>query len=138
MRISYRISSVAVLLVFLGMFLLPESLLVRPRAPTKALVEGTVSFDPCMMWEQISLLIRLSVLVWLPTFLSLFVQGFRNRTIPRMVAIVSFIAFCVSSFHQFWRVQRCEANLGIFVFSVWVAVVGLACVHHIIQRPDRV
>ena len=60
MRISYRISSIAVLLVFVGMFLLPESLMVRPRAPTKALVEGAVSFDPCTMWEQSGWLIRLS------------------------------------------------------------------------------
>jgi hypothetical protein len=52
MRISYRTSSIAVLLVFIGMFLVPESLMVRPRAPTKALADGVVYFDPCIVWDQ--------------------------------------------------------------------------------------
>src|ERR1019366_4010030 len=131
MRISYRVSSIAVLLVFGGMFLLPASLIMRPRTLTMALV------DPCAMWQQIVWLIRLSALVWFATFLSLFVQGLRNRTVPRVVAIVSFIAFCLGPVNQLWRVQHCEANLGIVVFSVWITVVGVTCVHHIIQRPVR-
>ena len=138
MRISYRVSSVAVLLVFVGMFLLPESLLVRPRAPAKDVVEGTVGIGPCTTWEQISGFIRLSALVWLATFLSLFVQGLRNRTVPRMVAIVSLIAFCLGPLDQLGRIQYCEADLGIFIFWVWIAAVALICVHHIIQRPVTV
>lgn len=136
MRISYRVSSISVLLIFAGMFLLPESLMVRPRA-LKSFANGAVSFDPCMMWARIGWLIRVSAFVWLATFLSLFAQGIRNRTVPRVVAIVSLTAFCLGPFNQLWRIQYCEANLTIVVFSVWIMAVGLMCIHHIIQRPVR-
>jgi hypothetical protein len=138
MRISYRISSIVVVLVVLGMFLLPNSLLVRPIAPTRALVDGTVSLDPCFtIWGQSGWLIRLSALVWIGTFLYLLVQGFRNRTVPLAVAIVSLVAFGLSLHNQLWRVQHCDANLGIIVFWVWITAVGLMCVHHILQRLVR-
>ena len=137
MRISYRVSSIAVLLVVVGMFLLPESLMIRPRAPAKAVVEGAVGFDLCTAWGQSGWLIRLSVLVWIGTFLYLFVEGIRNRTVPRAVAIVSFVAFGLSLHNRLWRVQHCESILGIVAFSVWIMAVGLMCVHHIIQRPVR-
>jgi hypothetical protein len=137
MRISYRVSSIAVLLVFGGMFLLPESSMVRPRAHTRSLVDGSASFDPCFMLEESGWLIRLSVLIWIGTFLYLFVQGFRNRTVPRLVAITSLVAFGLSLHNRFWTVQHCDSNLGIVVFWVWIMAMGLLCVHHIIQRPAR-
>ena len=139
MRISYRVSSIALVLVVIGMFLLPNSILVRPIAPTRTLVDGMVSFDPCFTtWEESGWLIRLSVLVWIGTFLYLFVQGLRNRTVPRAVAIVSFLAFVLSLHNRLWRVQNCGSGLGIVVFWVWIMAVVLMCVQHIIQRPVRV
>ncbi len=125
------------MLVFIGMIFLPESLMVRPRAPVKAAVEGAVGFDLCTAWEQIGGLIRLSALIWSATFLYLLVQGLRNRTVPRVIAIISIVASAPSVRNQLWRVQHCQSNLGIALFWVWIMVVGLMCVHHIIQRPVR-
>jgi hypothetical protein len=137
MRISYRVTSIAVVLVVVGMFIAPESLMVRPPAPTRALGEGIISFDPCSMWEQIGWLIRLAALVWIVTFLPLFLRGLWNRTLPRMVAAISLIAFGLSLRNQVWQVEHCESNVGIGMFAAWVIAVGLLCIHHVLQRPVR-
>jgi len=75
-----RITSIGVLLALAATILTPASLFVRPPAPLTVLGAG-VSFDPSAMWEQIGGLTRLSALIWIGTFLPLFVQGLRNRTL---------------------------------------------------------
>ena len=82
-------------------------------------------------------LIQFAALVWFATFLSLLVQGIRNRTVPRVVPIVSLIASAPSLRNQLWRTQHCDVNLGIVVSWVWIMAVGLMCFHHLIQRPVR-
>jgi hypothetical protein len=136
-KISYRVTSIAIVLVVVGMIVVPGSMTMRPPAPTRASGDGVVSFDPCLMWEQLGWLIRLSALVWIGTFLPLFVQGLRNRTMPRVVAVVSLIAFGLSLHNQVWRVQHCGSNVGIGLFAVWVVAVGMMCLHHVFQRPVR-
>jgi hypothetical protein len=102
-KISYRVTSIAVVLVVVGMIVVPGSLTVRPPALT-TVSDGGISFNPCFgMWEQIGWLIRLSALVWIGTFLPSFVQGLRNRTMPRVAAVVSLIAFGLSLHNQVWR-----------------------------------
>ena len=138
MKISYRVPSIAIVPVVVGMIVVPGSLMVRPPTPTtRVLEDGAVSFDPCSAWEQIGFLTKLSALVWIGTFLPLFIQGLRNRTLPRVVAVVSLIAFALSLRDQLWRVQHCDSHVGIAVFAVWVSTVGLLCLHHIFQRPVR-
>jgi hypothetical protein len=135
-KISYRITSIAVVLVVVGMIVVPESLMVRPPASTTVLGDGGISFNPCFaMSEHAGWLIRLSALVWIGTFLPLFVQGLRKRTMPRWVAVVSAIAFGLSLHNQLWRVQPCGSNVSIGLFALWVVVVGMMCLHHVIQRP---
>lgn len=137
MKISYRTSSVAVVLVFVGMFAIPESLMMRPRISTVP-TSDFVGFDTCFMWEQIAWTIRLAALVWFGTFLPLLVQGLRNRTLPRLIAVVCLIAFGWNIQSQLWRVQHCQSNFGIGVYAVWVATVALMCFHHVFQRPIHV
>jgi len=138
MKISYRTSSIAVIMVFAGMFVVPESLMVRPRIPAGSAIEGGVTFDPCFMWDQVAWTIRLAFLVWFGTFLPLLVQGLRNRTLPRLMAVVCLIAFGWSLQDQLWRVQHCQSNFGIGVYAVWVATVALMGLHHVLQRPIHV
>jgi len=133
-KISYRTSSVAVILVIAGSFAVPESLMVRPRISAGSVNEGVITFDPCSMWEQIGWTIRLAALIWFGTFLPLFVQGLRNRTLPRFLAVVCLIAFGWSLRNQLWRVQHCQSNFGVGVYAVWVATVALMCLHHVLQR----
>jgi hypothetical protein len=137
MKISYRVTSIAVVLVVVGMIVVPGSMTMRPPTPARISADGSVSFDPCASWEQTGWLIRLSALAWIGTFLPLFVQGLRNRTMPRVVAIVSLIAFGLSLHNQLWRVQRCDSNVGIGLGAAWVVAVGLMCLHHVLQRPVR-
>jgi uncharacterized membrane protein YhaH (DUF805 family) len=135
MKISYRVASIAVVLAVVLQFIVPESMFVRPRIPTGQNAEGTISFDPCFMWEQIAWTIRLATFVWLGTFLPLLVQGLRNRTLPRLVAVVSLIAFFLSLQDQPFRVLHCQSNFGISVFLTWVLAVALLCFQHAVQRP---
>ena len=75
MRISYRVTSVGILVVSATVFLMHGS---RPVSAT--------GFDSCAMVEtQTGWLVLLSAFVWIVTFLPLLVQGLRNRTLPRLI-----------------------------------------------------
>ena len=90
------------------------------------------------MWEQIGWLIRLSALVWMITFFPLLLRGLWNRSLPRVVAAISLIAFGLSLHNKVSLVEHCYSTAGVGVFAAWVMAVGLLCIHHVLQRPIRV
>jgi len=144
MKISYRVTSFAVLSLFLAQILAPASFFVKPQPSALSSGDGGASFDFCSAWEQIGwvihlsvLLIRLSALVWMATFLPLFFQGLRNRTLPRAFAVASLIAVGPFMHNRLWWVQRCESSGGVAMFALWVAAVCAASIHHLIQRPPN-
>jgi hypothetical protein len=134
MKISYRITSVVVLVVTAGLFAVPDSLTVRPSVPSTGPEHRASAFDPCSMWIQMGLLVQLVALVWIGTLLSLWVQGLRNRTLPRIVAIVSLVALGFKVRNEAWRAP-CYSNTAIGLSAIWVTAVALMCLHHLLQRP---
>ena len=74
-RISYRVTSVIVVVTYLLLLLsLMEQVAgsSRPASPKTRASE----FDPCiMMWEQIPFTVRIATLVWFPSFLVLLVHS---------------------------------------------------------------
>jgi hypothetical protein len=133
MWISYRVASVAGVVVCVGTFAVPESSTVRRGIPIVHNADGTIPFHPCFMWEQISWTIRLATLVWLVTFVLLLVQGLRNRTLPRAVAVVSLTAFFLTLQDQPFRALHYRSNFGIAVFTTWVLAVALLSFLHAVS-----
>jgi hypothetical protein len=106
--------------------------------PTVGSEPGVERFDPCMMWEQVPATVRISTLVWFTSFLILLVQGFRNRAVPRWLAIACLIAVVPTFHHQLWRVQQCYTKLGAVDFWICIGTVCLMCLHQAFQRRLRV
>ena len=89
MRISYRITSGAVLAVYVA-GIIYSILFPHTSRPTEtAAADGTVTFDVCgMMWEQMSAMKQVAALLWGTSFMVLLVQGLRNRPVRRWVTVV--------------------------------------------------
>jgi hypothetical protein len=134
MKISYRTSSILVLLVLLAAILTPESLTMRRPVLTR-LANGDFPMDFCNTTEYIGWKYRLAAYVWVVTFLIMIVQGLRKRTVFRLTAMVSLVAFGITLHHELWRVQHCYSNFGIASFCFWTWAVALMCLHHFLQRP---
>ncbi len=93
MRFSYRLTSVLVIAIYV-IWAASEALL--NSSPTRVLKEnletGVIQFDSCLMWEQIPAAVRISNLLWFGSLLALLVQGMRNRSAPRWLAIACLMA----------------------------------------------
>jgi hypothetical protein len=139
MRISYRVTSSLVILTYLLVsgieWVARQS---DAAAPTVVTAPGVETFDPCMMWEQIPQTVRLSTIIWFVSFLILIVQGFRNRAVPRWLAITCLVCIVPTVNHWSWRVQRCYTTLGAVDFWICIGSVCLMCLHQIFQRPRRI
>jgi len=141
-RISYRITSAAALAGFilfvatdLRLLKLPDTTPV-PRV-AKSLAAGSVGWDPCMVWEQIPLTVKLSGLFYLGAFAVLIVQGLRNRAAPRLLAVAGLITLAVAANDQRWRVTQCYTSLQVAGFLAWVLTSSLMFLHHVLQRRVR-
>jgi hypothetical protein len=139
MRMSYRVSSMIVVVTYLLLALMEQVVgSSQPASPTRASESGVETFNPCMMWEQIPVTVRVATIVWFPSFLVLLVQGFRNRAVPRWVAAACLITIIPVINHQLWRVQQCYTKLAAVDFWICVGTVYLMCLHQLFQRPRRV
>src|SRR5690242_20633109 len=112
MRFGYRITSIAVLLVIAMTLSVPRSVVVRTPMDATVSSAGDVYFDPCSMWEQIAVSVRIATLAWVATFLALLIQGLRNRTLPRFVPLIGVAGFVWSIRGQWWELSHCESNTG--------------------------
>src|SRR5262245_13859565 len=71
MRISYRMTSTAVFAVYVA-GIIYSILFPHTSRPTEtAATDGTVSFDLCNMWEQMSAMKQLGALLWGTSFMVL-------------------------------------------------------------------
>ena len=140
MKISYRVTSGSVLIVFILIEAI-ELLFQKSPEPKTASTVGeavVVGWNPCMMGEQLSPIVRLSYLVWFGTFVVVIVQGLRNRPVARWLSIVSLIALGITVNHVRWEWIHCYIRPSLTTFLVWVFAVTLMCVHQIVQRPVHV
>jgi hypothetical protein len=129
-KISYRWSTGAALLS-IAMSILTGIFFHRSPEST---VASTVGWDPCMMWEQMAVTVRLSALLCFGSFLVLIVQGLRNRSVPRLLSVVGLISFGVVTQHALWREMRCDTQPGQVAFFIWIAAAVLMCLHQIVQH----
>src|SRR5262249_60902489 len=105
MRVSYRMTSGAVLSVYIAGIIYGIFFSQKSRPTETAAADGTVAFDRCgMMWEQMSPTKQLAALVCGPSILGLFIQGLRNRPVPRWVAVAGLTSLAVTLWYDKWRI----------------------------------
>jgi hypothetical protein len=128
MNVSYRWTAIPVLLAFAC------SAVVHLLMQSAALTDD---LNPCFMWEQMSAMSRLSVLIWFASFSVLVVQGLRNRPVPWWVAAVSLISFGGVLKYEGWRWVACNTTRPEKIAALGRAgTVILMSVHQLIGRSD--
>jgi len=127
-RISYRWSSGTAVLAI-------AMLSVIPPNPTEVFSGSGIHWDPCSMWEQMPQSARLATLVLFSAALAFLVQGFRNRSAPRWLAVAGLIALPIAVQHRMWWIVSCYGPQARVWYSAAAGAVGLMFLHHIIQRP---
>ena len=105
MRISYRLTS-SLIIVFWILSIVYTAFQGR-GGPQPIGQDGTATFDLCGMWEQVSPIKQLAVLIAAPSLLAVFVQGLRNRAAPRWVILVALVGLTVSLVYDSWGIENC-------------------------------
>lgn len=139
MRFSYRMTSalfIAAYVIFVASGLLFNPSL-KPAIQTNLDV-NVFQLDLCTMWEQVPAALRISTLLCFGSLLVLLIQGMRNRSVPRWLAIACLITLIPTVNHELWRVQQCYTTLSKVGFWVCISATVLMCFHQMFQRPDRV
>jgi len=93
-----------------------------------------VGWDPCSavddQWETMP---KLVTLVWLGAATVFTIQGLRNRSGPRWLAIAGVLAL-FSSIKRDWRISAgCYSSGSVAMFFLWAGIVGLMFLHHAVQ-----
>ena len=112
MKIGYRVTSAAALVGFILFVATDLRLLKLPdTAPVQGAIKtptaGSVAWDPCTVWEQIPLTVKVSALFYIGAFAVFVVQGLRNRPGARPLAVAGLITLMVVANHDRWRVMEC-------------------------------
>src|SRR5215471_14322303 len=133
MRIGYRLTSLTYVILYVT-HIVVSSLLSSRASPGRTVPDapGVAEWDPCYMWEQIPALIRVSTLIFLFSFLTVLIQGFRNRPAARWVALLAVAGLVPTVQHSLWRVRLCYSNFNKVGFWIELTAIGLVCIHHII------
>jgi hypothetical protein len=130
MRISYRMTSSAVLAVYV-VGIIYSVLFPRHREPTMTAADGIVAFDPCVvLWEQMSPVKQLAALLGSGSFLVLLVKGLGNRPVQRWVTVVGLVSLGAMLWYNRWMFENCWT---IFSFVTLGAIV-LMYVHQLLPR----
>jgi hypothetical protein len=87
------------------------------------------------MWEQIPQTFQVASLVLFAATLAFLIQGFRNRSAPRLLAVAGLIALPIAVQHRLWRILACYGQPARVWYFVEVGAVAMMFLHHIIQRP---
>jgi hypothetical protein len=135
-RIPYRTTSGAALgtsLVLTVWTWLPKSPPALPKHPGP----GEWQFDLCTLSGQIGAIDRLAVSAGLVAFLVFLIQGLRNRTGPRPLALAGIAAIPWAVLGDWWRIRAgCYSLGGMICAFIWLGSVGLMFLHHAVQ-PHR-
>jgi hypothetical protein len=130
MRISYRMTSSAVVAVYVAGIIYSVLFSQTARPTETAATDGAVSFDLCNMWEQMSAMKQIGALLWGTSFMVLLVQGLRNRPVRRWVTVVGLVSLGVTLWYDRWRVENCWTG---FTFVAMAAVIAMY-VHQLLPR----
>ncbi len=136
MRVPYRVTSS---LVIAGLVLLIlSSYLPPPKEDSPSLPDGTVQWDPCNLWVTYTAMHSLQVLISFAAILLFGVQGMRNRTGPRWLAIAGLLAFIPVVEDTWWTASaRCDGNPHPIALLIWYGCLALMLLHHALQPADR-
>jgi hypothetical protein len=126
-KISYRMLSAVVLVVLVAVIFVPTD------SPIPLPVDGGPAFDPCTMWVTVHWTYRLPRALWLVTFAIVMVQGLRNRTTSRTIALVSLASLGVTIHYEWWEVSRCSSRFGVASFIFCTSTIALLCLLHLFQ-----
>ena len=124
MKIPYRLTSSAAL----GALALSIVASFLPRAPRAA------GFDLCStLDDQFETMPKLVALVWLGAYVVFTVQGLRNRSGPRWLAIAGVPALFLSIESHWWRTSNCSSSGSVAILFLWAGIVSLMFLHHAVQ-----
>ncbi len=129
MKVPYRLTSGAALgavaLAIVSSFL--------PRAT------GTVGSVLCStMDDQFDTMPKLVLLVWLGAYFVFAVQGLRNRSGPRWLAIAGVLALFLPIATDWWRISAgCYGTAGVAVRFLVAGIVSLMFLHHAVQPRTK-
>jgi len=130
MRVPYRLTSGAALSA-LALTLVASFV---PRAPRAA------GFDPCsIIDDQWNMMPKLPTLVWLGAYVLFSVQGLRNRSGPRWLAIAGLLAGVLSSLVEVSKHIRfgCYTKDGLVLSLMWFGFAMIMFLHHAVRPRKR-
>lgn len=139
LRISFRITSAAVLVAFAASPIISHIVPVEsPAIPQVISPDGTttISFNPCDMWEQLAWRTRLSVLFWFGSLLFLIVQGLRNRPVRRWWPVSNLIAYAGVLEHELWSLKHCYSIPGLVSYWLFISATIVMCIHQLLPRRE--
>lgn len=110
MRVSYRTVTGLVLLTLVLSWAI-ALMGVGSRGPTQA-DTGTVHFNPCQMWDQISPTVRVSALVLFIAIPIIIFKSLLNRSAPRWLAVPCLAALGPFVKHEYWWFEHCYTPSG--------------------------
>jgi hypothetical protein len=130
MRISYRLTAIAFLIVYVA----PP--IIASYLPSPADASTHSDWDPCfsVVWEQMPVMAKLSITTLFISFLTVLIQGLRNRPAPRWAPILALLAIGPTINHQLWRVHACYSNVQTATFWISNSAIALLCIHHLLPR----
>jgi hypothetical protein len=130
MRISCRFTAIA----FLVVYLVPP--IIASYLPSPADASTPSDWDPCfsVMWEQMPVMAKLSITTLFISFLTVLIQGLRNRPTPRWAPILALLAIGPTINHQLRRVYACYSNVQTATFWISNSALALLCIHHLLPR----
>jgi hypothetical protein len=89
------------------------------------------------MWEQMSVVSRVSILIWFVSFPVLVVQGLRNRPVPWWVATASLISYGGVLKHEAWRWFACDTRPEIIASLICAGTVILMSIYQVLNPTAR-
>jgi hypothetical protein len=87
------------------------------------------------VWEQMPQSVRLATLALFLTAPVFLINGFRNASAPRWLAIAGLIALPITVNHRLWWVLSCYGPQARVWYFVEAGVIAIMFLHHIVQRP---
>ena len=90
------------------------------------------------MWVQQTATERLGIFVCLGAFVLFAVQGLRNRSGPRWLAIAGLPGLLFAILSDWWRISAgCYDAVSLTLSSFWVVATGAMFFHHAAQPSRR-
>lgn len=140
MRIPYRFTSAIAATACFALILadlLPKPPQLAPAPKVTVTSPNAISFNPCMMWPQIGPVERLVGAILMGAFVLFVVQGFRNRSPRRWIALAGVAGLPIFiSYNGWWIRAVCFGRIHLWTLGAWSLTTMAMFLHHAIVRPS--